>query len=203
MPCRLSTACHYRRGLRFFNILASELKQVYQTYISCSISNCCSASVLTFQRYQRNFPYTSHSPPAAAGWRTSVLRIRNLFLTAIRWDRVFETISVDILKSNILVGLNGFYTDTSFRNILEGKDFDQEHHLFSFIAALVDRAMGEQRRHPMTHDQAIFSELRHLSNRYTIKHILAPYSLNKVQHRIKIYKKFLRITCDGHCEIGL
>lgn len=148
-------------------------------------------------------PYIIHlAGSAAAVLRTSQLRACDQLFTAIGRDSKSETINVDFSKGDIFVDLNGFCTNNKIRHMLEEADFDQLHFVFSLGASFGDRAIGEPHRHSMTHVHTIFSGLPHLPSNKNIEHVLAPLSLNKIQHRVQNFEAFLKDTFNAWYEIG-
>lgn len=62
--------------------------------------------------------------------------------------------------------------------------------------------MDEQHRYLMIHAHNSFSELGHLSDRNTTRHVLALPSLNKIHHRVQHFKALLRNALEDYCKIG-
>lgn len=69
--------------------------------------------------------------------------------------------------------------------MLEGNDIEQLDAVFSFVAEFVDKATDEDRHRPMTNIHTNFRELRRLSNRKTMEHVLVLQSSYTIQHRIQ------------------
>lgn len=70
----------------------------------------------------------------------------------------------------------------------DGKDIVQLESIFSFVAAFVDRTLGINYCHSMTHVHFIFSELRHLLNRKDMGETKMLQSLNIIQNHIRYLK---------------
>lgn len=84
--------------------------------------------------------------------------------------------------------------------MLNRKDFSQLEFVFSFVAAFVNTAVGWKHCHPRTRVHIKFLELRHPLSRKHQRHMLAPQSVNTVQHRIQKLSLLQKNTIDIDCE---
>lgn len=75
--------------------------------------------------------------------------------------------------------------------------------MYSFVAAYLDRAVGQQQHHIMTHVHTDFSELQHLLDHKRMEEALVPQSVNTIQHSIRNSKVLLKDTFDAYFETGL
>lgn len=81
--------------------------------------------------------------------------------------------------------------------MFRGKYFGQPHSVLPSVAAFVNIAIGEEHRHPMTHVHINVSELLYPLNRKNKTRVLAPLSLNTIQHRIENFIALLMDTFDS------
>ena len=93
------------------------------------------------------------------GAKTALLRGCNSILRAFEADFRVSNLHVDFSSSQKSAQLNGFFTNTGVKGMLEGKDYHQLDMVFPFVAAFIDRASRRTIEAPLTSVCTAYSDL--------------------------------------------
>ena len=134
--------------------------------------------------------------------KTAILRGCNSLLAAIQNQYPLSGVNVDFSKKEASTSLNGLFTADGLKGMLEAKEYRAIDYVFPFVAAFVDRALGNEKNPHQTIIHSMYSGLL----RYILCDIRGEVGKDircEIQMRVSNLKKKVVEIYGPHCENGL
>ena len=135
--------------------------------------------------------------------RTSILRGCNTLLRYFENSHLMPGTRIDFSKKEASSQLNGFYTSTGLRGMLEGKDFKALDFVFPFIFAYVDTWLGYEDSAPLTKLHVSYTSLTNQIMSDNYGNGWSTSDLTTLRHDISAFKINVTSVFQPHCETGL